>query len=56
MAFGCFVDIRQQDGSQVRMAYNSLDTDTLKYVTWIGITELTADKFAEGKQTQTNKE
>lgn len=48
MSFGCFVDIRQQDGSLVRMHY-PYTKDSLQLVKWVGIQEQTADKFREQK-------
>ncbi len=47
MSYGCFVDIRQQDGSQVRMHYKGMDTDTRKACEWIGIMEQMSDKFKQ---------
>lgn len=50
MAFGCFVDIRQQDGSLVRMHYEGTGPEVRHYIDWIGITEATTDKFNQGQQ------
>ena len=47
--FGCFVDIRQQDGSLVRMHYEGMSEDTKRFVEWVGITEATNDKFNQKK-------
>lgn len=46
MAWGCFVDITQQDGSKVRMFY-PMTKQNLAVVEWIGINEQMADKFKE---------
>jgi hypothetical protein len=52
MSFGCFVEIRQQDGSLVRMNY-SMTPENVKFTTWVGITELTTDKFRISECTST---
>ena len=44
MAAGCFVDIRQQDGSLVRMKY-PLTKDNYRFCVWVGIREADADKY-----------
>lgn len=50
MTFGCFVDIIQQDGTPVRMHYKGMDTDTRKFVEWMGLQEQMAEKYNEGKR------
>lgn len=40
--YGCFVDIRQQDGKKVRMHYGERHHLVTR---WIGINEKMADKF-----------
>lgn len=42
MTYGCFVDIKQQDGTSVRMHY---PIEQLHVVKWIGINEQMANKF-----------
>jgi hypothetical protein len=42
--FGCFVDIRQQDGQLVRMHYE-VTSFTPMFTAWVGINEKMADKF-----------
>lgn len=45
MAFGCFVDIYQQDGTPQRMHYDKLDMETVAMVKWVGVMEETANEF-----------
>ena len=47
MAYGCFVDIIQQDGTPTRMFYTM---EKWREVTWFGINEQMAEKFNEGKR------
>jgi hypothetical protein len=53
MAFGCFVDIRQQDGSLVRMNY-AFTQQNLQFCKWVGVMELTADKFRNSEKEKEN--
>jgi hypothetical protein len=47
MAYGCFVDIIQQDGTHIRMYY---PMSKWREVLWIGTNEQMAEKFNEGKR------
>lgn len=44
MSYGVFVDIRQQDGSLVRMSYK-LTPENCRFCEWVGINEQMADRF-----------
>lgn len=45
MAFGCFMDIYQQNGIPQRMHYEGMTPDVISTVRWIGIQEETAQNF-----------
>lgn len=56
MAFGCFVDIRQQDGTPVRMHYIGVDHSTVMFCQWVGLNEQMAEKYNQGKRSEESNE